>query len=517
MGWEETTEESTSTVQEGGPVREVGLGLAVVWCREEPWRVGEILHVGAGDRRVHIFGRGDDAPEEPLQSRLRLIQQRPGQNVVTPPLGSRKVSRVQLRIQRVDGRTLAIENLGKRSMHVRGREVHHALLRLPQKGQTGEGAVLKIDGELAFVLVERPAELPRLFHAAPAPLPGFGSPCTLGLVGESPVVWALRDQLALTSRAGGAILVHGGPGSGLAEVTLAAQRAQGRGRGVTTLDLATIPRDGHFGALFGDGPLGVQRDDLLLHGLETLEPKTAEALGKVLTEGRVPNTSGIKMLEIRVIGATTAPELLPETLRGAFHHLVRAPSLTEYREDLPFIALAIARSVVQREPLFGARFGDGLGLSNALAELLPQLPLEGGLPFLRAMLLRSLALSSGAALTVPPELEALGRPGLEVVEPPRERVPMAEPEARSTSPLPADLPPSIGPGLAMLTRAEKTVLQYLAFNMTSREIGENLFISVRTVQNHRARICEKLGLRGNNALLGIALRLREHLGPPDPR
>jgi DNA-binding NarL/FixJ family response regulator len=59
--------------------------------------------------------------------------------------------------------------------------------------------------------------------------------------------------------------------------------------------------------------------------------------------------------------------------------------------------------------------------------------------------------------------------------------------------------------LALLTPAERTVLQHLAMNKTSRQIASELHVSVRTVQNHRANVCDKLELRGTNKLLQFAL------------
>lgn len=61
------------------------------------------------------------------------------------------------------------------------------------------------------------------------------------------------------------------------------------------------------------------------------------------------------------------------------------------------------------------------------------------------------------------------------------------------------------PGLKDLTAAEKQVLEKVADNKTSREIAEELFISVRTVQNHRNNICTKLNLKGYNKLLQFAI------------
>ncbi len=526
MGWDETTEESTGSMLDGGPTCESGLALAVLWCREEPWRVGELLVIGPGDRQPHIFGRGEDKPDEQVHPRLRLIQQRPGQNVVTPPLKCPKVSRVHLRIQRVDARTIAVENLGRRAVYARGREVQQVLLRVPSPGQTSEGAIVRIQGEMALLLVERDPSMAPLSHLPPAPTPGFGSPCAAGLVGESPVIWALRDELAHAAVEARPTLIHGGPGALLTEVALAAHRSGNRQRKVASIDLATIPRDAHQAALFGEtGLLTSERDDVVLHALETLEPSAAELLGRTLVE-RFADRGDRPRLPTRVIASTTAPELLPEGLRQAFVRVVRAPSLHEQREDLPFIALSLVRTLAKRTRSGQGSADDELALSHSLSELLPQLPLDGGLPFLRAILARSLATSHGTELGVPPELEVIGaqapsgnfrREKIPSEKPVALAKPAAPPESeyRPAMPLPNDLPPGVADGLPSLTRAERNVLRHLAGNKTSREIGQNLYISVRTVQNHRARICDKLGLRGNNALLGVALRLREHLGPPE--
>lgn len=61
------------------------------------------------------------------------------------------------------------------------------------------------------------------------------------------------------------------------------------------------------------------------------------------------------------------------------------------------------------------------------------------------------------------------------------------------------------PGIKDLTQTEKKVLKLISQNLTSKEIAKELFISYRTVQNHRANICDKLNLRGSNALLQFAI------------
>ena len=56
-----------------------------------------------------------------------------------------------------------------------------------------------------------------------------------------------------------------------------------------------------------------------------------------------------------------------------------------------------------------------------------------------------------------------------------------------------------------LTPAEQRIVKLVGEYKTSREIAELLNISVRTVQNHRSHITEKLGLRGRHALLHFAV------------
>lgn len=60
------------------------------------------------------------------------------------------------------------------------------------------------------------------------------------------------------------------------------------------------------------------------------------------------------------------------------------------------------------------------------------------------------------------------------------------------------------PGLNDLTPTERRVLKLIAENNTSKEIAAELFISYRTVENHRANICQKLNLKGSHSLLKFA-------------
>jgi DNA-binding NarL/FixJ family response regulator len=57
-----------------------------------------------------------------------------------------------------------------------------------------------------------------------------------------------------------------------------------------------------------------------------------------------------------------------------------------------------------------------------------------------------------------------------------------------------------------LTGREIEVLQLIAEGMTSKEVGEQLFISENTVKNHVRNILDKLGLRSRSEAVMYALR-----------
>jgi DNA-binding NarL/FixJ family response regulator len=66
-------------------------------------------------------------------------------------------------------------------------------------------------------------------------------------------------------------------------------------------------------------------------------------------------------------------------------------------------------------------------------------------------------------------------------------------------------PPAVARGIEALTTAERRVLRMVADYKSNKEIAAELFVHHRTVETHRANICEKLDLRGHNALLRFAL------------
>ncbi|MFP5318189.1 MAG: response regulator [Acidimicrobiia bacterium] len=71
--------------------------------------------------------------------------------------------------------------------------------------------------------------------------------------------------------------------------------------------------------------------------------------------------------------------------------------------------------------------------------------------------------------------------------------------------LAADAPPArlAGPG-GELSERELEVLRLVALGMTNAEIAERLFVSVRTVETHRAHIHQKLNVRSRAELVRLA-------------
>ncbi len=67
------------------------------------------------------------------------------------------------------------------------------------------------------------------------------------------------------------------------------------------------------------------------------------------------------------------------------------------------------------------------------------------------------------------------------------------------------------PGICNLSKVEKQVLKMIAESKSSREIGDELFVSSRTVEKHRENISRKLDIHGSNALLKFALDNRSSI------
>ncbi|KQS59276.1 LuxR family transcriptional regulator [Geodermatophilus sp. Leaf369] len=74
-------------------------------------------------------------------------------------------------------------------------------------------------------------------------------------------------------------------------------------------------------------------------------------------------------------------------------------------------------------------------------------------------------------------------------------------DAFASGPAAAPAPePDVDPGLDLLSAREREVMQLLARGYTYREIGQRLFISVKTVESHASNVLRKLQLSNRNEL-----------------
>jgi DNA-binding NarL/FixJ family response regulator len=64
--------------------------------------------------------------------------------------------------------------------------------------------------------------------------------------------------------------------------------------------------------------------------------------------------------------------------------------------------------------------------------------------------------------------------------------------------------------LSELTASETRILKLIADNKSTKEIADMLFVSYKTIENHRSNICRKMGLEGNNALLKFIIENSGH-------
>jgi DNA-binding NarL/FixJ family response regulator len=61
--------------------------------------------------------------------------------------------------------------------------------------------------------------------------------------------------------------------------------------------------------------------------------------------------------------------------------------------------------------------------------------------------------------------------------------------------------------IPQLTRREKEILELIASNFSSQEIADQLFLSKRTIDNHRINLLTKLDVKNSATLIKKALQL----------
>jgi two-component system nitrogen regulation response regulator GlnG/two-component system response regulator HydG len=385
--------------------------------------------LGPRPGKVSVFGRGETSAED-VEERAPLVRVRQGGATPTSPLESRGLSRRQLRLQ--GGRdAIEIERIGKNAVRHNGRPVEQASVK--------PGDVLTIDQQLVLFCVSREIGAP----TGGQPLFDFGEPDAFGLVGESPRIWLLREELAFFARRPGHVLILGPSGTGKELCARALHGMSRRASGVfVARNAATLPSGLIDAELFGnsrnfpnpgmperpglagevDGgtlfldEIGELPEELQAHLLRLLDSGEYHRLG----EGRARRT------DLRLIAATNRDERsLKHDLAARLPLRVAVPGLAERRDDIPLLVRALLGRISVKDSSIQQRFseGDQPRIDPALMEALLVHEYSTHIRELEMFLLLAMAGSPGRYLALTPSIEArLQRPERRAELPEREEI-----------------------------------------------------------------------------------------------
>ena len=342
------------------------LALVVAWYEREPSRVGEVLLV---PREGHsVFGRGAAEGQEAGAERLGLIRQRPGSNERTPPLDNPFLSRQQLKLT-IDGDAILVENVGKRPLLVDGTPVSRIHVR--------PGDVVEIKQQRLFYCAPRPMRLeaPRFLEKA-ARIP-FGEVDAHGILGESPVAWALRDQIAFFGGRAGHVILVGESGTGKELIAQAIHALSSRAdRKLVSRSAATFPPGLIDAELFGNvanypnpgmperpGLIGAaDGSTLFLDEIGELPSELQAHLLRVLDRGgdyQRLGESKRRAADVRLVAATNrGVHELKHDLAARLGLRMLVPTLNDRRSDVPLLARHLLRRIAAEDAVIGKRFLD---------------------------------------------------------------------------------------------------------------------------------------------------------------
>lgn len=382
--------------------------LTLAWSAHEPHRVGEIAvlpPLGASA----VLGRG--AGEAVM---LPFFRQRPGKLERMAPLASPGLSRRQLVLQSTD-EGCQIECVGRRAMEIDGHVAKRAVLR--------DGMRVMVRGELLLVCAAQPALMPRLAHFPASAVRAFGRADALGLVGESPASWRMRDQIAFAAKSTKHVLITGpsGVGKELAARAIHALGATADGpfvaRNAATLPAALLDaelfghvrnypnagmpeRPGLIGAADGGtlylDEIGELPVDAQAHLLRVLDARGEyQRLGDARTR-----TSRFRLIAAtnRDVGA------LKHDLRARIPIDLDVPALAERRADIPLLVRHLMEVIAKEHPELASRFLASEGAPHvhpALIERLLCAPLPTNVREIEALLWTAIAASPASRLELP--------------------------------------------------------------------------------------------------------------------
>lgn len=387
--------------------------LVIAWSAEGLERLGEVaLFGGAGP---FVLGRGPEGDGV----RVTFVRQRPGEQPAASPIEAKGISRDQVRFTPDDG--LVATNVGRCKMFVNGEPQDEATL--------GEGDTLLLHNQLLLVCERRPARLAPLRSLPSDAVPAFGAADRFGIVGESSVIWGLRERAATVANTPEHVLVLGDSGAGK-ELAARLIHALSREGPFTARNAATIPDALVDAELFGNaknypnpgmaeraGLVGeADGGTLMLDEVAELPERSQASLLRVLDGGgeyhRLGDSSQ-RRSSFRFVGATNrSKEELKHDLLARLTSRILVPGLTDRRADIPLIARHLLAARCRETPAYAERFGgEQLRVAPQLMERLVRHPYTHHVRELSRLVSTALATSPGNFVALTEEVEAeLGAP-----------------------------------------------------------------------------------------------------------
>jgi two-component system, NtrC family, response regulator HydG len=350
------------------------LCLTIVWSAAEPGRIGE---VGLVDESVGdvILGRGGPTASDQAE-RLRFFRQRPGSLQPTAPLKGGGISRRQC-IFRSKRDWFEVERVGSCPVLLDGVAI--------ERGTLMPGQVLTLKDHLVLICVRR-TSMPKSRHSDASQSGPFGSSDRLGIVGESPAIWELREQLAFCAASDKHVLVLGESGSGKELAARAIHRLSSRSdRPLVARNAATFPATLIDAELFGNAPnypnagmparpgvIGeAHRSTLFLDEIAELPRELQAHLLRVMDQAGEYQQLGdahVHRSDFRLIAATNRdPTELRLDLLARLTLQVQLPSLEDRPEDIPLLVRHLLVEAAKSTPALRARFFD-----ESAGELVPR-------------------------------------------------------------------------------------------------------------------------------------------------
>lgn len=344
--------------------------LVLLWYWRDPSRVGEVAAVPC----CSVLGR---APAEGRP--VSWVRQRPGCNEPRPLLDDRRLSRLQLEL-RPSADAVVVLNRGRRELLVDGVPMRQASAR--------RGAVLTVKDVAVLMLEWRERTLPpgRYLPAVQMSFE-FGKPDAAGIIGECPVTWRLREQLAEAARAGEHTLIYGETGTGkelaARSIHLLSERCDGA---LVSRNAATIPESLFDAELFGNaknypnagmpervGLVGeAHGGTLILDEVGELTEERQAHLLRVLDAGGEYQRLGesrARRSDFRMVALTNRPlGCLKHDFLARFAVRIEMPRLRDRRADIPLAVRALWSDWFRSRPADLERFTASSGCDGPLLE-----------------------------------------------------------------------------------------------------------------------------------------------------